>query len=438
MECSIENEEQLNLLEEKNYNYELNPNIIYKEELIDDCKYDYYENNFNFDIYILNFDKEKIFISFISKKDETNIIIKEVIKDNNINNIITLKNEYNNKITAVKHYFNHFNKKDYLLSTDYKGNLFLWEIISINEYKLKNKIKSTKVRNRNWQCSVFNQNTLFPGMKNKMGIGCMYNDPFNSFNPMKNFGRNKMNFFGDNFGFENHLGMYEEPFVIDYIGYSLLFFTSNNNYILVLYRESSSIAILDLETFESKGRIYDQSSTNSLLQWYNSNDKINYLIIGGYDKIDILNPLEKTNNSYFVFNKKENENLKGGNYAYSILYNFKDNNDYLLSYTKFKIINIINLNSKMIISSINIKNEINSLIPWNKKYLIACIGNNYGENKFSRLSIIHIDSKKIITEINDSKNKIVKGGIKKIIDNFHNINLIISDSEGKIQLWVPK
>ena len=86
-------------------------------------------------------------------------------------------------------------------------------------------------------------------------------------------GGNKFGMFDDmNFGFQ------EPAFVIDYIDCTLLFFNSNNNYIFILYRESRSLAIFDLETLESKGRIYDQNSINSMVQWFISSEKINYLI----------------------------------------------------------------------------------------------------------------------------------------------------------------
>ena len=172
-------------------------------------------------------------------------------------------------------------------------------------------------------------------------MGCIYNDYNNPFvmNPLRNpinniFGRNKFGMARDpfndfNYDFEQQMQFQEPPYVIDYIDCSLLFFTSNNNYVFILYRESASLAIFDLENLESKGRIYDQSSVNSLVQWFNSNDNINYIIISSSGKIEILNPLIDKNKIYYTF--KDNDNLKGRNFAYTILYNFRNNNDnYLL------------------------------------------------------------------------------------------------------------
>ena len=425
---------ELNLLEENNYNFNINPNIIYKEELTDDCNYEYYRNNFYFDVYNLKFEKEKIFICFISKKEKNNIKILET-HNNNKNIILTLKDHKNN-IISLKHFFNQYSQKDYLLSIDSKANVLLYEIISTNEYKLKHKIDSKSVRNKRWTCSIGNQPPF------GRGIGCIYNRYNNPFvmnpmtNPMNNiFGRKKFGMFNDfNYDFEQQILFQEPAFVIDYIDSSLLFFTSNNNYIFILYRESASLAIFDLENLESKGRIYDQSSVNSLVQWFNSNDKINYIIISGNGKIEILNPFLDKNRIYHSF--KDNDNLKGGNYAYSILYNFRDNNDFLLSYTKYKI-NIINLNIKNIIFTIEIKNNINSVLAWNKKYLIVSEGDNYGKNKFAKLLIIHIDSKKSISSISEDCNSI-KSGIKKLVLSNNNIHLYINDSENKIKLWKIK
>ena len=169
------------------------------------------------------------------------------------------------------------------------------------------------------------------------------------------FGYNPLNFDY----FENQMNFQEPAFVIDYIGSTLLFFTSTSNYIFILYRESDSIAILDLETAKNKGNIYSQNYVNSLVQWYNSKEDNNYLIVSRTDKIEILNPfLEKDK---IIYEFKDNDNLKGLNYAYSILYNFRDNNDCLLSYNKYKI-NIINLNNKNLIFSIKMKYNINLVL----------------------------------------------------------------------------
>jgi hypothetical protein len=227
------------------------------------------------------------------------------------------------------------------------------------------------------------------------------------------FSRNKMGMdMFDDFNYGNPM-FKENPFVIDYIGYSLLFFSSDNTYILVSYRETSSIAIFDLETLESKGRLYDKSSVESLLQWYNSSDKINYLIISGYNMIEVINPFNK-NDAYYSF--KNQDSLKGSNYTHSIMYNFKDNNDYLLTYNR-NTINILNLTLKTVISSIKINNEIYSISPWNEKYLLLCQGKSFSENQFTKISIVHIDSRKIITDIYISDKKVIKGSIKRLIVN---------------------
>ena len=241
------------------------------------------------------------------------------------------------------------------------------------------------------------------------------------------FGYNPLNFDY----FENQMNFQEPAFVIDYIGSTLLFFTSTSNYIFILYRESDSIAILDLETAKNKGNIYSQNYVNSLVQWYNSEEDKNYLIVSRTDKIEILNPfLEKDK---IIYEFKDNDNLKGLNCAYSILYNFRDNNDCLLSYNKYKI-NIINLNNKNILFSIKMKYNINSVLAWNKNYLIVSQGDNYGAAKFTKLSVIDIESQKIISQIT-VKMGFVKSTIKKIkIFNNEDI-LFISDSEKKIKLW---
>ena len=171
-----------------------------------------------------------------------------------------------------------------------------------------------------------------------------------------------------------------------------------------------------------------------MVQWFNSSEKINYLILSGYSKIEIMNPFEDKNKIKHVF--KDNDNLKGGNYAYSILYNFRDNYEYLLSYTRYKI-NIINLNTKNIKYSIKMNYNINSVLCWNKKYLIASHGENYGNVKISKLAIIHIDSKKIISHLSENNNS-VKGMIKKIIFCNDDFSLFINDSENKIKLWEIK
>ena len=442
MENNINGNNKFDSLIKKEYNLDINPNIKFKEELSNDCYYDYYQISFNFDIYNLNLDKEKIFISYISKEDNKLIKIME-LKENN-NEIILTLNEHKNKISTVRHFFDYNNSKNYLISTDSEANLIIWDIISINEYKIKHKIESKFVRNRNYVCSVFNENNLFPGMNNKFQkFGCIYNKPFNSyghfspFNPMQNahnmFNRNRMGMdMFDDFNYGNPM-FKENPFVIDYIGYSLLFFSSDNTYILVSYRETSSIAIFDLETLESKGRLYDKSSVESLLQWYNSSDKINYLIISGYNMIEVINPFNK-NNVYYSF--KDQDSLKGSNYTHSIMYNFKDNNDYLLAYTNHNI-NILNLTLKTIISSIKLNNEIYSILPWNENYIIICQGKNFSSNQFTKISVVHIDSGKIITDIYISDKKAIKGSIKRLIVN-NKIVLVISDSENKIKLWGVK
>ena len=437
MENNIKENSIHNSLLKKENNLDVNPNIIFKEDLASDCYYDYYQINSNLDIYNLNSDKEKIFISYISQEDNKLIKIME-IKENN-NEIILTLNEHKNRISTVRHFFDYNNNKDYLLSTDNKANLIIWEIISINEYKIKNKIESKTVRNKNYVCSVFNENNLFPGINNK--FGCIYNKPFNSyghfspFNPMKNvhniFNRNKMDMF-DDFNYGSPL-FKEDPFVIDYIGYSLLFFSTDNTYVFVSYRETSSIAIFDLETLESKGRLYDKSSVESLLQWYNSSDKIDYLIITGYNMIEVINPFKK-NDVYYSL--KGQDSLKGSNYTHSIMYNFKDNNDYLLTYNRNNI-NILNLTLETLISSIKINNEIYSILPWNEKYLLLCQGKSFSENQFTKISIVHIDSRKIITDIYISDKKVIKGSIKRLIVN-NKILLVISDSENKIKLWGVK
>jgi len=436
MENNINENNKIDSLIKKEYNIDINPNIIFKEELVNDCYYDYYQINFNFDIYNINSDKEKILISYISKEDNKVIKIME-LKENNNEIILTLK-EHKNRVSTIKHFFDYNNAKDYLISTDNKANLIIWEIISINEYKIKHKIESKTVRNKNYVCSVFNEHNIFPNNKFQK-FGCVYNNSyghFNPFNPFQNvhnmFNRNKMGMGMDMFDDLNYGNPFfkEDPFVIDYIGYSLLFFTTDNTYILVSYRETASIAIFDLETLESKGRLYDKSSVESLLQWYNSSDKINYLIVSGYNMIEVVNPFNK-NDVYYSY--KDLDSLKGSNYSHSIMYNFKDNNDYLLAYNNHNI-NILNLTLKAAISSIKINNEIYSFLPWNEKYIIICQGKSFGENQFTKISVVHIDSGKIITDIYISDKKAIKGSIKRLIVN-SKVVLVVSDSENKIKLW---
>jgi len=69
--------------------------------------------------------------------------------------------------------------------------------------------------------------------------------------------------------------------------------------------------------------------------------------------------------------------------------------------------------------------------------LIVSQGDNYGKNKFAKLLIIHIDSKKSISSISEDCNSI-KSGIKKLVLSNNNIHLYINDSENKIKLWKIK
>ena len=133
------------------------------------------------------------------------------------------------------------------------------------------------------------------------------------------------------------------------------------------------------------------------------------------------------------YSYKDLDILKGSNYSHSIIYNFKDNNDYLLAYTNHNI-NILNLTLKAAISSIKINNEIYSFLPWNEKYIIICQGKSFGENQFTKISVVHIDSGKIITDIYISDKKAIKGSIKRLIVN-SKVVLVVSDSENKIKLW---
>ena len=430
---NINNKDELNKYKNNDYYSKKNPNLICKNEIIDDCIYDYYRNNFNFDAYTLKNEEEKIFISYINKKETNLISIIEFNKkdNNNINHILILK-DHKNKISGVKHYFNPYTNKDYLLSNDCRGNLLLYEISSVDEYKIKVKIDSTNVRNKRWVCSTINNNPYMPGFRNKNRFGCILK-PYNLFNPINNYrfmgGMDPLGF--DPLNTNNLLNFQEPPFVIDYIDSTLLFFTSTNNYIFVLYRESCSLALFDLETSQNKGRIYDQTSVNSLVQWYNSQEDKNYLIVSGSNKIEIINPLLEKNKIIYVF--KDNDNLKGGNYAFSIMYDFRDNNDYLLSYNKY-LINIINLNEKNILYSIKMQYNINSVLAWNKNYLIISQGDNYGSVKYTKLTVICIDSQKIISEISEQKGS-VKSTIKKLKTLNNEDILFVSDSENKIKLW---
>jgi ABC-2 type transport system ATP-binding protein len=74
MENNINENNKHNSLLKKENNLDVNPNIIFKEEIASDCYYDYYQINSNLDIYNLNSDKEKIFISYISQEDNKLII----------------------------------------------------------------------------------------------------------------------------------------------------------------------------------------------------------------------------------------------------------------------------------------------------------------------------------------------------------------------------
>ena len=121
MENNIKENSIHNSLLKKENNLDVNPNIIFKEDLASDCYYDYYQINSNLDIYNLNSDKEKIFISYISQEDNKLIKIME-LKENN-NGIILTLNEHKNRISTVRHFFDYNNNKDYLLSTDNKANL---------------------------------------------------------------------------------------------------------------------------------------------------------------------------------------------------------------------------------------------------------------------------------------------------------------------------
>ena len=93
------------------------------------------------------------------------------------------------------------------------------------------------------------------------------------------------------------------------------------------------------------------------------------------------------------------------------------------------------MNSKILVSTIEIKNNINYVLPWNKNYLIVSQGEKYRQNNFDKLWIIEIDSKKAVTQISGPNNDSIKGAISRLILPNKKIYLFINNSEKKIELY---
>ena len=443
-----------------------NPNFTLKEELSNDCYYDYtYNNSYNYDVYSLYNDNDSIFIAYTSKTEKNNINIMKIKK--NLKEIIFSLKDHKNDIKIVKYFLNPINHNQYLVTVDIKSNIILYDILSETEYKIKYKKDAIQIYKHDFHHNDFCLNDF--GINNfginkfgmnKFGInkfgmnkfgGCCnflggsgFNNP-TYVNP--EFGIND-NFIGGknifNHGLMGNLQMQGNSYLMtDFVEIVFIFFTEKINYFIVLYRGSGNLTFYNLETGEKIKNINNQSLINSMISWFDIKNNINYLITTFSSQITITNPviedIKSNEYTYCIFEK--NVNLSGRNFVSSIIYN-KNKEDYLLSYTNYRKINLINLNKKIITITIELDYNINCIIDWNKKYIIAAIENifNKGVNgeivKIKDFVIIDIDIGKIITKISESDGDVKKCLNKVIINNEE--GLIVQSSDHKLKLWKNK
>ena len=111
-----------------NISFKSNPNFICKETLVKDNYDDYFISD-SFEVYYSYHNHNEIFLISPNKNNEIRIINLKTKK------LIRLLRGHSALVCLVRHFFNHKNNSDYLISVDDNKILIIWELS--NNFKIK-------------------------------------------------------------------------------------------------------------------------------------------------------------------------------------------------------------------------------------------------------------------------------------------------------------
>ena len=390
--------------------------IIKKENMFTNAN----PNNLIFDNLLYNFKEFSNIYAFFHLKDDYDTIylsffMKEIKKiqickiNNNLElTVINVLEGNFEEITIIRYFKDFYTNQEFLVATDRRTNVFLWEIINQNKFNLK---KTFKINIDFWGT---NDCLLFLTQHKKYLL------------------------VSSNENFNNILG-----FEID-----------NGNKI------------------QFKNIYSSDSYDNCLLNWYNKYDNILYVIKIYETNLFIFNPLneeiycniricgficyklrDRNDNALIIYNKNSYTDLLIFANSDKYYRNDEDSDDY--SYGKKQVdtfLLIFDLFKKIFLYKIDVgQNDVRYLIAWNNQMLFIL-------TTLNELKIVDLD-KKIINNFNHndeceylynnkfycrndsdsyhSNNKKELSSIEKII--FHNKEVLLTiTNDGKIYKWTIK
>ena len=351
-----------------NYEYQSVPNFKYELDIKDT------ENNGGincFEVYI-SFKDNKAYIASIST---VRVNIFSITDNKKVHSFVQEKAH----ITMIKYYLNRKNYKEYLVTGDGKGFIFIYDI------------------NDNYNITFSFE--LVPDANCLVPIyGCMLIFPQNS----------------------------EENYLVGSAN------TGNS-----IPDFNSVTAIFSAETGNSI-RVINNSKKEgvyNIMEWHNKKNKKYYIIQFTSKKILINNLLEEELYCTFVNDKKYTFPFPLPNdYHCGVLYD-KGDTEYLFSSCFNGDISVHDLYNKSLVRTIEnapyCGSTVNMMVKWNNKYIIA---NDFIKNTFK---VVDIEQNKFISDITDEHIKIVMV-IQKIKHPTYGEALISSGDDKIIKLWTIK
>lgn len=288
----------------------LSPNFEYEEDIVDDAECTFALND--------------SFEAFISVKDEKPYLVYQNKNNYNLEVFKILKNKYkivtsieghSTKITCLKYYYNENKNIEYLISSDYGGNIIVTNIT--DDYK-KKYIKIPKYEDGQISCCLM---------------------IFNIYNKEKLDIKNGLVLVSN----KNSLGEGNLPTRL---------YILNENGLFSYYTDLAS----------------SSNNTSYMIYWFNKRLKKDYIIDIGHLKISVINLVES--DLYATFTTHLNTWHHCG-----FVYCDEENKTDLLFFTSIKsIVFVIDLYSRQIIKTIKTSGKIERLyniIQWNSNYLLV-------------------------------------------------------------------
>lgn len=344
--------------------FSLNPNFRFKKILISDN----YEQPFFYDCFEIFYSYNQSNELYLISPSSDNSIRLFSIKDERI--VLVLEG-HKSSVIFVRHFFNPFEKKDYLISIDDKRILKVWDLLNGKE-KITMDISFYK--------STFSALLVFDKNNNK------------------------------NIKVGESKKEWKSYVVTSTCGCTDL----AEDYIKIFSMEDSFLVKLITGTNENES-FY-------ILNWLNPKNGNNYIIEFCRGKILIY--LFLSDEIYAEFKTDEKFGNSWGFFSGCII----GLNDYLCSINEGGRIDIWNLLGKKHVASIQVGTYLNNIIKWSGRFVIV------SDKLFNYFYVVDIYSRKVTSKIEVYKEAYIKA-FRKIVHPTYGECLLTCDKSKCIKLW---